>query len=162
MPPVVTEQAALPPPSSHRREVQAQAQRARALHINALTLIEALHLLALACGKPLEAGGKPCVPSPSQLCQRWQTAGAPPFEALCVLTVWRAVRCRLIGARDLIIESAPIRAWRRTARLCRPRGPKTNWANAVPPFASLAGSSSSSAGLGLLTPAGRPSSSKWP
>ena len=30
-----------------------------------------------------------------------------------MLTVWRAVRCRLIGARDLIIDSAPILAWRR-------------------------------------------------
>jgi len=40
--------------------------------------------------------------------------GAPPFETLFVLTVWRAVRCHLIGARDLIIDSAPILAWRRT------------------------------------------------
>ena len=47
MPTVVNEQAPIPPPSYHRREVQAQAQRARALHINALTLIETLHLLAL-------------------------------------------------------------------------------------------------------------------
>ncbi len=30
-----------------------------------------------------------------------------------MLTVWQAVRSRLIGARDLIIESAPILAWRR-------------------------------------------------
>ena len=174
MPPVVNEQAPIPPPSYHRREVQAQAQRARALHINALTLIETLHLLALcrlavqvahrrcppplskgaggrprtyreeslvliallktlwrlsyqdvhewlhswpalalACGLPLDAEGLPCVPSPSQLCKRWQAAGAPPFETLFVLTVWRAVRCRLVGARDLIIDSAPILAWRR-------------------------------------------------
>src|SRR5262249_49068545 len=35
------------------------------------------------------------------------------FESFFVLTVWRAVRCRLIGARDLIIDSAPILAWRR-------------------------------------------------
>src|SRR5438105_7024340 len=175
MPPVVNEQAPIPPPSYHRREVQAQAQRARALHINALTLIETLHLLALcrlavqvahrrcppplskgaggrprtyreeslvliallktlwrlsyqdvhewlhswpalalACGLPLDAEGLPCVPSPSQLCKRWQAAGAPPFEALFVLTVCRAVRCHLIGAGDLIIDSAPILAWRRT------------------------------------------------
>jgi len=154
--------------------VQGQAQRVRALHINALTLIETLHLLALcrlavqvahrrcppplpkgaggrprtyreesllliallktlwrlsyqdvhewlhswpalalACGLPLDAGGKPCVPSPSQLCKRWQAAGAPPFETLFVLTVWRAVRCRLIGACDLILDSVPILAWRR-------------------------------------------------
>src|SRR2546421_12344604 len=35
-------------------------------------------------------------------------------RGLFVLTVWRAVRCHLIGARDLIIDSAPILAWRRT------------------------------------------------
>jgi hypothetical protein len=142
MPTVVNEQAPIPPPSYHRREVQAQAQRARALHINALTLIGTLHLLALcrlavqlahrrcppplpkgaggrppdlsrrvvaadrlaqnplatlptwdvhdwlaswpalalACGLPLDAGGKPCVPSPSQLCKRWQTAGPLPLR----------------------------------------------------------------------------------
>src|SRR5947209_6525155 len=69
--------------------------------------------LALACGLPQRANGVPRIPSPSQLCKRWQAAGAPPFETLFVLTVWRAVRCRLIGARDLIIDSAPILAWRR-------------------------------------------------
>ena len=69
--------------------------------------------LALACGLPLGDDGQPRIPSPSQLCKRWQTAGAPLFEALFVLTVWRAVHCRLIGARDLIIDSAPILAWRR-------------------------------------------------
>jgi hypothetical protein len=167
--------ATSPSPSYHRREVQAQAQRARALHINALTLIETLHLLAfcrlavqvahrrcpprlpkgaggrprtsceesllliallktlwrlsyqdvhewlqswpalaLACGLPLASDGQPCIPSPSQLCNRELSAGAPPFESLFVLTVWRAVRCHLIGARDLMIDSAPILAWRRT------------------------------------------------
>src|SRR6059058_3725187 len=71
MPTVVNEQAPVPPPSYHRREVQAQAQRARALHINALTLIKTLHLLALCrlavqvahrrCPPPLPkgAGGRP-------------------------------------------------------------------------------------------------------
>jgi len=69
--------------------------------------------LAMACGIPLGAEGHPCIPSPSQLCKRWQAAGAPPFETLFVLHVWRDVRCHLIGARDLIIDSAPIKAWRR-------------------------------------------------
>jgi hypothetical protein len=175
MPTTYHQQAPVPPPSYHRREVQAQAQRAQALYINALSLIETLHpafvvplgcsggasalsatltqrrrrpptylprrvlaahrlaqnalatlptwdvhdwleswpALALACGLPLDATGKPSVPSPSQLCNRWQAAGAPPFETLFVLTVWRAVRSHLIGARDLIIDSAPILAWRR-------------------------------------------------
>src|SRR5512135_1519964 len=175
MPTTCNEQAPVPPPSYSRAQVQAQAQRARALHINALTLIQTLHLLALcrlavqlahrrcppplpkgaggaprtyrdesllliallktlwrlsyqdvhdwlgswpalalACGLPQSADGSPRIPSPSQLCKRWQTAGAPPFETLFVLTVWHAVRSGLIGARDLIIDSAPILAWRRT------------------------------------------------
>src|SRR5437870_7822803 len=71
MPTSVNEQAPVPPPSYHRRAVQAVAQRARALHINALTLIETLHLLALCrltvqvaqrrCPPPLPkgAGGRP-------------------------------------------------------------------------------------------------------
>ena len=162
MPTICNEQAPVPPPSYHRREIQAQAQRARALHINALRLIETLHLLALcrwavqmahrrcppplpkatggrprtyreeslvliallktrlpalptwdmhdwlkswpalalACGLQLDADGKPRIPSPSQLCKRGPAAGAPPFETLFVLTVWRAVRCHLIGARE--------------------------------------------------------------
>jgi hypothetical protein len=48
------------------------------------------------------------IPSPSQLCKRWQAAGALPFETLFVLTVWGAVRTRFIGADDLIIDSTPI------------------------------------------------------
>ena len=71
MPTTYNEQAPVPPPSYHRREVQAQARRARALHLNALTLIETLHLLALCrlavqlahwrCAPPLAkgAGGRP-------------------------------------------------------------------------------------------------------
>ena len=175
MPTIYNQEAPVPPPSYHRREAQAVAQRARALHINALSLITTLHLLALcrlavqvahrrcppplpkgaggrprsyreeslvliallktlwrlsyqdvhdwleswpalalACGLPVGANGKPRIPSPSQLCKRWQAAGAPPFETLFVLTVWRALRCHLISARDLIIESAPILAWRRS------------------------------------------------
>lgn len=175
IPTICNEQAPVPRPSYHRREVQAQAQRARALHINALTLIKTLHLLALcqlavqlaprrcppqlpkgpggaprtyceesllliallktlwrlsyqdvhdwlvnwpalalACGLPQRADGTPRIPSPSQLCKRWQAAGAPPFKTLFVLSVWCAVRIRLIGARDLIIDSAPILAWRRS------------------------------------------------
>ncbi len=70
--------------------------------------------LALACGLPLGHDGHPRIPSPSQQCKRGQAAGAPLPEALFVLSVLSAIRCRLIGARDLIIDSAPILAWRRT------------------------------------------------
>jgi hypothetical protein len=69
--------------------------------------------LALACGLPLNQEGKPQVPSPSQQCRRRHAAGAPLHETLFVLTVLQALRSRLMGARDLIIDSAPILAWRR-------------------------------------------------
>ncbi len=65
--------------------------------------------LARACGLPEGPDGWPQVPSPSQQCTRAAAAGAPPFEMLFVV----AVRARLIGARDLIIDSAPLLAWRR-------------------------------------------------
>src|SRR5437660_2335329 len=69
--------------------------------------------LALACGFPLDKEGQPLIVSPSQHCKRRHAAGAPLHESLFVLTVLQAVRSRLIGARDLIIDSAPILAWRR-------------------------------------------------
>jgi transposase len=69
--------------------------------------------LALACGLPVTPKGELRIPSPSQQCKRRQRAGAPVYEALFVLTVLQALRRRLIGARDLIIDSAPILAWRR-------------------------------------------------
>ena len=67
--------------------------------------------LALACGLPLGHDGRPRIPSPSQQCKRGQAAGAPPPEALFILSVLTALRRRLLGARDLIIDSAPILAW---------------------------------------------------
>src|SRR5213082_4043717 len=69
--------------------------------------------LALACGLPLDKEGQPRIPSTSQQCKRRHAAGAPLHESLFVLTVLQAVRSGLIGARDLIIDSAPILAWRR-------------------------------------------------
>src|SRR5260370_13101184 len=66
--------------------------------------------LALACGFPLEKEGKPLIVSPSQHCKRRHTAGAPVHESLFVLIVVQALRRRLIAARDLIIDSAPILA----------------------------------------------------
>jgi hypothetical protein len=69
--------------------------------------------LALSCGLPLGKDGSPRIPCPSQQCKRGQQAAAPLPEALFVLSVLAAIRTRLIGARDLIIDSAPILAWRR-------------------------------------------------
>src|SRR5436309_5373894 len=69
--------------------------------------------LALACGLPLDKEGQPLIVSPSQHCKRRHVAGAPVHESLFVLVVLQALRRRLIGARDLIIDSAPILAWRR-------------------------------------------------
>jgi transposase len=68
--------------------------------------------LALACGLPLKEG-QLRIPSKSQQCKRRHAAGAPLPESLFVLAVLQALRRRLIGARDLIIDSAPILAWRR-------------------------------------------------
>jgi len=69
--------------------------------------------LAEACGLPPGRDGRPRVPSPSQQWKRAAQAGAPPCEMLFVLAVREALRTRLIRARDLIIDSAPILAWRR-------------------------------------------------
>src|SRR5256712_1440475 len=169
MPVALEDQTPIAPPSYHR----AQARLGPALHINALTLVTTLHLLALcclavrmahrrcppplpagkggsprlyseesllligllrtlwrlsyqdmhdwlkswpslalACGLPLKEG-QLCIPSKSQQCKRRHAAGAPLHESLFVLVVLQALRRRLIGARDLIIDSAPILAWRR-------------------------------------------------
>jgi transposase len=70
--------------------------------------------LALACGLGYDKQGRLCIPSPAQQCRRRHVAGAPVHESLFVLAVREALRRRLIGARDLIIDSAPILAWRRT------------------------------------------------
>ena len=67
--------------------------------------------LAVACGLPSGPDGQVRVPSPSQMCKRAARAGAPPCETLFVLAVREALRRRLMSARDLIIDSAPIKAW---------------------------------------------------
>ncbi len=69
--------------------------------------------LALACGLPLDKEGRPLIVSPSQHGKRRHAAGAPVHESLFVLVVLQALRRRLIGAHDLIIDSAPILAWKR-------------------------------------------------
>jgi hypothetical protein len=68
--------------------------------------------LALACGLPLTDDGQPLVPSPSQQWKRAARAGAPVAEALLVVMVRRAVQWRVAEGRDLIVDSAPILAWR--------------------------------------------------
>ncbi len=67
----------------------------------------------MACGLPLDRHGQPRIPSPSQQWKRGHAAGAPLPESLFVLTVQTAICRRLIRARDLVIDSAPILAWRR-------------------------------------------------
>jgi hypothetical protein len=66
--------------------------------------------LALACGLPLDTLGQPRIPAASQQWKRERAGGAPMGEALLILAVQTALRCRLIGARDLIIDSAPVLA----------------------------------------------------
>jgi len=70
--------------------------------------------LALACGLPCDARGRVRVPSPAQQCKWGQRAGAPLYELLFVVLVHLARHTRLVGGRDVIIDSAPILAWRRT------------------------------------------------
>jgi transposase len=69
--------------------------------------------LARACGLPSDDRGRVRVPSPSQQWKRGARAGAPGGEALLVVSVRLALGRRLVGARDLILDSAPILAWRR-------------------------------------------------
>jgi len=78
--------------------------------------LEAWPALAQVCGLPTGHDGQVRVPSPSQMWKRAARAGAPPCEMLFVLAVREALRCGLIRARDLIIDSAPIKAWRRSDR----------------------------------------------
>lgn len=69
--------------------------------------------LALACGLPTNAHARPWVPSASQQCRRAAQAGAPVCEMLLVVLVQLALHLRLLSGRDLIVDSAPILAWRR-------------------------------------------------
>ncbi len=69
--------------------------------------------LALACGLPPDVHGRPWVPSASQQCRRSLHAGALPCESLLVVLVRLARHQRLLSGRDLIVDSAPILAWRR-------------------------------------------------
>jgi hypothetical protein len=70
--------------------------------------------LALACGFPSGPNGRPRVPSKAQQSKRLRAAGSPPSEMLFVLLVRAGVWMGLTRGRDLIIDSAPILAWRRT------------------------------------------------
>jgi hypothetical protein len=69
--------------------------------------------LALACGLPQGADGRPRVPSKSRQSKRLRAAGAPASEMLFVLLVRVGLWMGVTQARDLTIDSAPILAWRR-------------------------------------------------
>jgi transposase len=69
--------------------------------------------LALACGLRLGTDGRPRVPSKAQQSKRLRAAGAPASEMLFVLLVRAGLWMGLTRGRDLIIDSAPILAWRR-------------------------------------------------
>ena len=68
--------------------------------------------LAVACGLPTNATGCPRVPSPAQQCKRQRALGAPVYEMLFVCAVRSAIAQKIMGLRDLIIDSAPVLAWR--------------------------------------------------
>ena len=88
LPTICTEQAPVPPPSYHRREVQTQAQRA--LHINALKLVEILHLLAL-CRLALQLAHRRCPPPlPKGAGGRPRTYSEESLLLIALLkTLWR-------------------------------------------------------------------------
>src|SRR5260221_10684519 len=69
--------------------------------------------LARACGLPQGVDGRPRVPSKAQQSKRLRAAGAPGSEMLFVLLVRAGLWMGLTRARDLIIDSAPLLAWRR-------------------------------------------------
>lgn len=69
--------------------------------------------LALACGFPRGRDGRVRVRSLAQQSKRLRTAGAPSSELLFVLLVRAGLWMGLTRGRDLIIDSAPILAWRR-------------------------------------------------
>ena len=69
--------------------------------------------LAVACGFPQGADGRVRVPSKAQQSKRLRAAGAPSSELLFVLLVRAGLWMGLTRGRDLIIDSAPILAWRR-------------------------------------------------
>ena len=93
MPTTCNQQAPVPPPSYHRQEAQAQAQRARALHINALRLIETLHLLAL-CRLAVQLAHRRCPPPlPKGGGGRPRTYSAESLLLIALLkTLWRLSR----------------------------------------------------------------------
>src|SRR5260370_19799338 len=93
MPTICNEQAPVPPPSYHRREIQAQAQRARALHLNALSLIETLHLLAL-CRLAVQVAHRRCPPPlPKGIGGRPRTYHEESLVLIALLkTLWRLSR----------------------------------------------------------------------
>jgi hypothetical protein len=68
---------------------------------------------ARACGLPCDEAGRPLAPSPSQQCKRAAAAGAPPYEMRFVVAVRAALGAGLTRGRDLLIDSAPLLAWRR-------------------------------------------------
>jgi hypothetical protein len=61
----------------------------------------------------LIAYGRLPIPSPSQQCKRRHAAEAPAHEGLFVLSVQQTLHTGLMRARDLIIDSVPILAWRK-------------------------------------------------
>jgi len=69
--------------------------------------------LALACGLPLGAAGRPRVPSKAQQSKRQRAAGAPASEIRFVLLIRASLWMGPTSAQDLTVDSAPILAWRR-------------------------------------------------
>src|SRR5262245_53593134 len=69
--------------------------------------------MRLAGGLSLQADGRPRVPSKEQQSKRLRATGVPASEMLFVVLVCAVLWIGLTRARDLIVDSAPILAWRR-------------------------------------------------
>jgi hypothetical protein len=70
--------------------------------------------LTLACGFSLGPDGRARVPSKTQQSKRQRVAGASSGDLLLALLVRAGLWMGLTGGGDLILGSAPIRAWRRS------------------------------------------------
>ena len=104
MPTMVIDQAPVPPPSYHR----AQARRRSSLHINALALVQTLHLLSL-CRLAVQLAHRRCPPPLPK-----GPGGSPRTyreESLLLIallkTLWR------LSYQDVHDESRPYHALRR-------------------------------------------------
>ena len=102
-PTTVNEQIPVPPPACHRE----QARLGPALHIDALTLVTTLHLLAL-CRFTIHLAHRRCPPFTSR--SRWRTSNIPRRILVAHCTLTHAVAALLCRYARLVARVACPRA----------------------------------------------------